>query len=91
MRDRLSQRSESRRETAANGRRCPSRYQDCVLGQVCVRPIRTVGCALTLIGGHGRPDNDDHFEYRHVILPKQLLKMLPRKCVYSRDIAASCA
>lgn len=26
-------------------------------------------------------DNDDHFEYRHVILPKQMLKLIPKEYV----------
>jgi hypothetical protein len=26
-------------------------------------------------------DSDDRFEYRHVILPKQMLKLIPKSCV----------
>ena len=25
------------------------------------------------------PDSDDNFEYRHVILPKQMLKLIPKE------------
>jgi hypothetical protein len=28
-------------------------------------------------------DSDNNFEYRHVILPKQMLKLIPKQCVLS--------
>jgi hypothetical protein len=40
---------------------------------------------------HGTTDCDDEFEYRHVILPKQMLKMLPKRWVASNAMQPSTA
>jgi hypothetical protein len=33
------------------------------------------------MGLTARTDSDDRFEYRHVILPKQMLKLIPKSYV----------